>query len=34
MESVLVFIQDVLSTPALLIGTMALIGFSCTGSSD
>jgi len=31
MESVLVFIQDVLSTPALLIGTMALIGLIAQG---
>jgi ascorbate PTS system EIIC component len=31
MESVLVFIQDVLSTPALLIGTMALIGLVAQG---
>jgi len=31
MESVLVFVQDVLSTPALLIGTMALIGLVAQG---
>jgi ascorbate PTS system EIIC component len=31
MESVLVFIQDVLSTPALLIGAMALIGLIAQG---